>query len=320
MKQYVKDLKDGEKVKSFFAVKYKKPLRNYAKGHMFELRLSDMTDEITAKYWGDEDLDSVQKLYDSFSSGDVLFVTGSMNEFRGALEVAISKVDGNELRKCGKDEYKAEDFVAKTPRDADEMVKRLNEIVGSVSDPHLNALLESFFGDGAFLEKFKSSPASMYYHQNYIGGLLEHTLNVTEICGTIAKLYPDIDRDLAVAGALLHDVGKIFEFNVTTNIDVSDEGRLRGHIIMGEEMVRERTILLKDFPEVLRNKILHIVLSHHGKKEYGSPQEPQFPEALAVYYSDESDASMALYVKTKDEARTEDPWTWTRRTGSIYLK
>jgi len=320
MKQFVNELKPGEKVESLFAVKYKKPPKSYAHGHMFELRLSDKTDEITAKYWGDADLDSVQKLYDSLSNGDVVQITGISNQFRGALEIAISKIDSGILRRCEREEYQIEDFVAKTPKDIDEMVRKLKGLLGSITNPHLKNLLDSLFNDETFLEKFKFAPASMHYHQNYIGGLLEHTLNVVEICETIAKLYPQMDNNLAVAGAILHDVGKIDEFKVTTSIDITEDGMLRGHLVIGEEMVRERINHLKDFPEVLKHKISHIILSHHGKKEYGSPKEPQFPEALAVYHADDSDAKVDLFVRMKEEARTEDPWIWSRRTGHIYLR
>jgi 3'-5' exoribonuclease len=320
MKQFVKDLKQGDSVESLFAVKFRKPPKRYAHGHMFEIRVSDMTDEITAKYWGDDDLDSVQKLYDSFSKGDVVLLNGTVNEYRGTLEIAISKSAGDTVEVSAKEDYDMADFVARTPKDIAKMTEKFGEIIGSVSNPHLKALLDSFFKDDDFLKEFSLTPASMHYHQNYIGGLLEHTLNVAEICVTFAGLYPELDRDLLIAGAVLHDIGKMREFEVTTSIDITEEGMLRGHLIIGEEMVRERMKLIEDFPEVLGNKISHIVLSHHGKKDYGSPKEPQFPEALAVNHADESDAKIDLFIRMKEEARTEDPWIWTKRTGHIYLR
>jgi 3'-5' exoribonuclease len=320
MKQYVKDLKQGERVESLFAIKFKKPPKRYAHGHMFELRISDKSDEITAKYWGDDDIDSIQTLYDSFSKGDVVRLTGMVNEYRGALEIAISKGDGDTLDKRGKGEYEIGDFVAKTPRDIGEMVGKLKEVIESVSDPNLKSLLDSFFKDEAFLKDFSFTPASMHYHQNYFGGLLEHTLNVVELCETTSRLFPKLNRDLVITGALLHDIGKMREFEVSTSIDVTEDGMLRGHLIIGEGMVKEKTESIPDFPDVLKFKMLHIMLSHHGKKDYGSPKEPQFPEALAVYYADETDAKIDLLVRMKEEARTEDPWTWTKRTGHIYLK
>lgn len=320
MKQYVKDIKQGERVDSLFAIKFKKPPKRYAHGHMFELRISDKTDEMTAKYWGDDEIDSIRVLYHSVSKGDVVRLTGTVNEYRGALEVGISKADGDTVEIRRKGEYEIGDFVAKTSKDIVEMAKRLKGVIGSVSDPHLLGLLRSFFGDENFLNEFSLTPASMHYHQNYIGGLLEHTLNVVELCETSAKLYPQLDRDLVITGAILHDVGKMREFEVTTSIDVTEEGMLRGHLIIGEGMVRERIESIPDFPDVLKNKIHHIMLSHHGKLEYGSPKEPQFPEATAVYYADETDAKVDLLVRMREEARTEDPWTWTKRTGHIYLK
>ena len=320
MKQYVKDLKQGDKVESVFAVKFKKPPKRYAHGQMFELRVSDKSDEITAKYWGDDDLESIQALYDSFSKGDVVQLTGSVNEYRGTLEIAISKGDGDTLDKRAEGEYEVGDFVARTPKDIVEMAERLKKMIGSVSDHHLKGLLRSFLGEEEFLEEFSFAPASMHYHQNYIGGLLEHTLNVAELCETSARLFPKLDRDLMVTGALLHDIGKTREFEVTTSIDVTEEGMLRGHLIIGEDMVSVMLDANPDFPDVLRNKILHIMLSHHGQLEYGSPKEPQFPEAMAVYYADETDAKIDLLVRMRDEAKTDDPWTWTKRTGHVYLK
>jgi 3'-5' exoribonuclease len=320
MKQYVKDLKQGERVESMFAIKFKKPPKRYAHGHMFELRLSDKTDEITAKYWGDEDIDAIQALYDSLLKGDVVRLTGSVNEYRGTLEIAVSKGDRDTVDKRVKGDYEIGDFIAKTSKDIVEMAGIIKKLIGSVENPHLKDLLRAFFGDEKFLEEFSFAPASMHYHQNYIGGLMEHTLNVAELCETSARLFPKLDRDLMVTGALLHDIGKTREFEVSTSIDVSEEGMLRGHLIIGEGMVREMIEANQDFPDVLKNKLLHIMLAHHGKLEYGSPKVPQFPEAVAVYYADETDAKIDLLVRMREEARTDDPWTWSKRTGHIYLK
>ena len=317
-KQFIKDLKSGDRVDSVFAVKFKKPVRNYVKGYMFEVRVADKTGELTAKYWGDNDEKSVQKLYDDFEKSDVITVTGTANEYMGRLEIGISKTDRDVIEKTS--EYDITDFVASSERDIDEMMKDLTNIVDSVKNSHLKTLLETLLKDKKFIGRFKSSPASMMYHQNCIGGLLEHTLNVVKICETLCDIYRGLDRDLLVTSAVLHDVGKIFELETTTVIDVSEDGMLRGHTIIGEEFVNERIKKIIDFPETLRLKLLHMILSHHGEKRFGAPKEPQLPEGVALHYADWCDAKVDIYLKIKSEAKTEDKWIWDRKLGHIYLK
>lgn len=317
-KQFVKDLKSGARVDSVFAVKFKKPVRNYVNGYMFEVRVADKTGEITAKYWGDNDENNVQKLYDDFQKPDVIRITGTANEYMGRLEIGISKTDGDIVEKT--DEYDVTDFIASSERDIDEMMNTLKNTVGSVKNPHLKTLLETLLKDKKFIDGFKKAPASMMYHQNCIGGLLEHTLNVIKICETLCGIYPGLDRDLLVTSAVLHDVGKVFELEVSTVIDVSEDGMLRGHVIIGEEFVNERIKKIIDFPETLKLKLLHMILSHHGEKRFGAPKEPQLPEAVALHYADYCDAKVDLFLKAKSEAKTEDKWIWDRKLGHVYLK
>lgn len=317
-KQFIKDLKPGDGVDSVFAVKFKKPVKNYVKGYMFEVRVADKTGELTAKYWGDNDENSVQKLYDDFQKSDVIHVAGTANEYMGRLEIGISKTDRDILEKT--DEYDVTDFVASSERDIDEMMNELTGTDESIKNAHLKTLLEKMLKDEKFIDRFKKSPASMMYHQNCVGGLLEHTLNVAKICETLCEIYPALDRDLLIAGALLHDVGKVFELEVSTVIDVSEDGMLRGHIIIGEEFVNERIKKIIDFPETLRLKLLHMILSHHGEKRFGAPKEPQLPEAVALHYADHCDAKVDLFLKAKSEAKTEDKWIWDKKLGHVYLK
>jgi len=317
-KQFIKDLKPGDRVDSLFAVKFKKPVKNYVKGYMYEARVADKTGEITAKYWGDNDENSVQKLYDDFQKPDVIRVTGTANEYMGRLEIGISKTDRDILEKT--DEYDVTDFVASSERDIDEMMNELTGTAESIKNAHLKTLLEKMLKDEKFIDRFKKSPASMMYHQNCVGGLLEHTLNVVKICETLCEIYPVLDRDLLIAGALLHDVGKVFELEVSTVIDVSEDGMLRGHIIIGEEFVNERIKKIIDFPETLKLKLLHMILSHHGEKRFGAPKEPQLPEAVALHYADYCDAKVDLFLKAKSEAKTEDKWIWDKKLGHVYLK
>lgn len=317
--QFIGNLKEGDIVNSMFAVKYKKPPREYKskskEGEWFEIRISDKTGEITAKYWGD-DVAFTHKIYKSFDKDDVIFIRGRVNAYGNGIEILI---EPGKIRKCSPEEYDIRDFVEVTKKDREEMMADLMKIIEGIDEPY-NSLLHSFFNDEKFVKKFKDAPAAMHRHQNYIGGLLEHTLNVTKICQRIHEVHPMLDYNLLITGAILHDIGKIKEMKVGTSIDISEEGMLLGHIISGVEMLIEKIKEMETFPERIRLKLIHIILSHHGKLDYGSPKTPQFPEAHAIYFADEIDAKVDYTLRLKEEAETEDLWIWKRDVGHIYLK
>ncbi|MCU0861113.1 MAG: HD domain-containing protein [Methanomassiliicoccales archaeon] len=317
--QFVSNLKEGEEVDSLFSVKFKKPPKPYAKGSMFEVRLADRTGEMTAKFWGPKDEEAVRRLYQSFEADDVVRAKGTVSSYRDVLEIGISPDKGGCLSKVAKGEYRISDFVARASRDVDQMMSALNAAVRRVQNKHLQALLAQFFADEAFVERFKAAPASMWLHCNWVGGLVEHTLNVLNICEFLGKQYPKLDRDLLIVGALLHDVGKLEEYEVSTNIDVSEDGMLRGHIVIGAEMVSRACEKVDGMPKNLRLKIAHLILASHGEPDFGSPKRPQFPEAVAVHFADEADAKLEQYIAAKEGAQTEDPWTYNKRLGHIYL-
>ncbi len=316
--QFVSDLAEGDAVNSTFAVKFTKPPREYKDagkdGAWFELRLSDKTGEITAKYWGD-DAGYTRQLFRSVEKGDVVFIRGRVVPYRQKREINVEK---GGIRACQAGEYDPTDFVEVGEHDVDELMGDLMAVIDTVEAPY-RAVLDTFFQDSSFVERFKAAPAAMHRHQNYIGGLLVHTLHVTRLCQRVHELFPSMDYSLLMTGAILHDVGKIREFAVETSIDISEEGMLLGHIPIGAQMVRERLKTI-EMPEREAMKVLHIVLSHHGRKEYGSPKEPQFPEAYAVYHADELDATVDYAQMIKENAETEDLWLWKRSMGHIYLK
>ncbi len=318
-KQFIQDLKEGDEVDSLFSVKFKKPPRAYSKGFMFEVRLADRTGEMTAKYWGPKDEVAVRELYRGFESDDVIWVRGAVSSYRDALEIGISHDKKGHIEKVPKGAFDIGDFVARASRDVDQMMSLLNAHVRKVQNKHLQALLAQFFSDEEFVARFKAAPASMWLHCNWVGGLVEHTLNVVEICEFLAKQYPKLDRDLMLTGALLHDVGKLEEYEVSTNIDVSEDGMLRGHIIIGAEMVSRACEKVEGMPKNLRLKVLHLILASHGQPEFGSPKRPQFPEAVAVHFADDADAKLEQFIAAKEGAETEDPWLYNKRLGHIYL-
>ena len=316
--QFVSNLQEGDMVNSTFAVKFTKPPQEYKNvgkdGAWFELRLSDKTGEISAKYWGD-DAGYTRQLFRSVEKGDVVFIRGKVVSYRGNREITVER---GGIRTCQPGEYDPTDFVEVGERDADELMHQLMNIIESVEAPYRN-LLDAFFQDDSFVAAFKTAPAAMHRHQNYIGGLLEHTLHVAQICQRVHELFPTLDYDLLLTGAILHDIGKIREFAVETSIDISEEGMLLGHISIGAQMIRDRLHEI-EMPEREALKVLHMILSHHGRLEYGSPKKPQFPEAYAVYHADELDAKVDYARMIKENAETEDLWLWKRDMGHIYLK
>ncbi|MDD1773277.1 MAG: HD domain-containing protein [Methanomassiliicoccales archaeon] len=318
-RQFVKNVALGDEVDDVFSVKYKKPPRKYANGFMFEVRVADRTGDITVKFWGPADEAAVRRIYDTFKDGDVIRVKGQASTYRDVLEISVNVESGGLVMPVQVSEYRYDDFVGSSKRDPDQMMSQLNSFVGKIENPHLQRLLQSFFSDEEFVEKFKRAPASISIHANWIGGLLEHTLNVVNLCDFLTNMYPKLDKDLLLAGAMLHDIGKVIEYTVTTNIDESTDGMLRGHIVAGAEMITRACDNIQDFPENLKLKMAHMILSHHGKPEHGSPKRPQFPEAAVVNLADDMDAQIEQYVRVKEEAQTDDQWTYSKRLGLIYL-
>ena len=327
-KQFVRSFTAaGQAADGMFSVKFRKPPVPYKgrdkSGKWFEVRLSDRTGEITAKYWGRDEKET-ERLYESFAKGDVVHVRGDIHEYppgTGNFSISVDSTKGG-IRKCNDDEYEMEDFVASSPRESEEMLSELKSILGSVEEPYLKKLISLHLDDAKFMERFMKAPAAMQYHQNYLGGLMEHTLNVMKICESVCSIHKDLDRDLAITGAFLHDIGKIYEFEISGGvIDVSPEGMMIGHIMKGYEAVASRISRIDDFPEELRLKVLHIVLSHHGELEYGSVKKPQLPEAVVVHQADATDARTDIYLRLKREAKTEDMWVWDGKIkGHVYLQ
>ncbi len=319
--------KNGDDVDDKFAVKFKKPPVAYKgagkTGKWFELRVSDSTGEMTVKYWGRNDQET-ERLYGSIQKGDVVHVSGTVQEYPPDSNNFSFSVDPSKggLRKCQPGEYDPEDFVAKTKKDTGKMLEDVKSLLSVVKNEHLRALANAFLNDQKFIEAFRKTPAAMQYHQNYIGGLLEHTLNCMTIASNLCDVHEELDRGLVLTGSFLHDIGKMKELEVSGGvIDVTDEGMMIGHIIKGYEMLTDKIGSIPGFPDELKLKLQHIMLSHHGKTEYGAVKQPQLPEALAIYYADDADAQLDLYLRLKREANTDDPWIWNKKiNGHIYLK
>jgi len=319
-KQLIGDIKPGDKVDTYFSVNYKKPVQDYKYGAMFEFRVADKSGQITVKYWGGQDKAAVDRLYNSFDREQVVRVAGEATEYKGALEVSVSEKNGGTIRLLDESEYNVSELI-RSYENIDEMKRQVLELAATVQEKNLRRLLDMFFTDEEFMSAFAAAPASISLHSAAVGGLMFHTIHVAELCASICDLHRDLDRDLVITGALLHDIGKIEGFKVTSNISATEHGNLLGHIILADEELRDKIASIAGFPEELAAKVRHIVLSHHGRKEWGSPVEPMFPEALAVHEADDLDAKLDNMITKRNEAVTEDDWIWDQRHGRlIYLR
>jgi len=309
------NLKPETIIEDIFVIKYKKPVDKYSRGWKFELRLGDQTGEINGKFWGSEEREEVEKMYNSIRKDSVVFIKGKVSMYKNQKEITIY-----EMKPLEDEDYPKYAFIGRSNRAIKDMYKELLEKINSIKDEDIKKLLENIFIEDDYIrEKFKTSPAAIFKHHNYIGGLLEHTLEVVKILETLIEIHPELDRDLTIAGGILHDIGKIESFVVTNNISITKYERIEGHITIGISILSKKMDEMK-FPKDKRLKLIHIILSHHGEKEYGSPKTPMFPEALAVHYADLADSKLKDMISFIENARTEDDFIYSKDFGNIYLK
>ena len=315
--QFINQLSIGDSVDNLFSIKYKYSILEHKNGFMFLMGLSDRTGDIEAIYWGGTDKITTQNIHNMLGEGYIVHIIGIVGEYKNKLKIDI-KDGGISLAQ----EYNIEDFIMKTKEDVNSMLSYVFDIEHSLKDKSLKKLLSEILRDANLLNKFKAAPAALHYHHAYSGGLLEHSINVVKICEALYALHPQkLNKDLMMVGALLHDIGKIREFKTTTNIKITEEGMLLGHIALGVEIILEKIDKIPNFPDIIKYKLLHIILSHHGKKEYGSPLVPAFPEALVVYYADEADSKMKQYLESIEKANvTKDFYIFDSKIGNIFTK
>jgi 3'-5' exoribonuclease len=280
---------------------------------------------ISLKYWGGPDDKPLMDLYNSLSVGDVIEVTGevAMDRYENVLTLSLDE-GAHVLRRCEEEEYNPEDFLPVSERNLDDMMEELHAIIGSDRDENMREVLEAFFSDSEFTEAFKKAPAAMKHHHSYVGGLLEHTLNVVKLCEIIADNNLALNKDLLITAAVLHDVGKIGAYSAKTSIDMTDSGKFLGHITLGSAMLEEKIGTLISYPEIKKMKLKHLIISHHGNTESGfdRPKSLKIPEAAALYYADLFDAKVKEFLQEMErEKNTEDDWVYLRGLGNeVFMK
>ena len=254
----------------------------------YNLTLQDNSGSVDGKIW---DLSSG---IDHFEALQYIKVDGEVQRYQNVLQLNIRRV-----RVAREGEYDPADYIPVSPFPVGEMYDKLLSYIRSVSHPQLRALLEAFFvNDAAFAKAFKGHSAAKSVHHSFSGGLLQHTLRVTEFCDDMSRKYPLVNRDLLLTGAICHDIGKLKELSPFPANDYTDAGQLLGHIVIGVQMVCEKIAQIPNFPEVTKNELCHIILAHHGEFEFGSPKKPALLEALALHLADNTDAKMQLMCET----------------------
>jgi 3'-5' exoribonuclease len=298
-KRFISELQPGEAVDDLFVLAEKAVLQKKDGDNYLNLVFSDRTGRMRGVVW-----EQVQRVQTLFEAGDIVQLKASVGEYKGALQFVVK-----DMTPVAKEAVDFSDFITATERNVDVMFERLVALTESLTDSHLKELLRAFWKDEALVKQFKAAPAAKKMHHAYLGGLLEHTLSMAVLADKIAGHYTGVDRDLLVAGTLLHDIGKIREFRYDLAIDYSDEGRLLNHITIGVQLLEEKIRTLPDFPAEQALLLKHMVISHHGSRDFGSPEPPKTIEAVLLNYIDEIDSKVQGIRDFMHRENTEAPWT-----------
>jgi len=299
-KIFVNELKEHlnmEVISNFLVTE--KILREGTKDFYLRLKLADNTGSISANVWN-----NAKAVADKFDEGDVIQVKGFIITYKAQLQVNVNKIN-----KVPQEEYDLNVFLETTSKDINKLSKKLFDYIDSIKNQYLKELLLKIFEDKEFYTKFGQAPAAKGWHHNYIGGLLEHTISVTGLCDYASHNYT-VDRDLLITGGILHDIGKVFEYQVVPNIEFTPVGRLVGHIPLGDNFVADKAKEINNFPTDLLMKLRHLILSHHGEYEKASARLPQTLEATILHQADNFDAQ-AIGVQQLKNAVTDKDATWT---------
>lgn len=309
--KYIKDFKEGDRIFDIYLCKHKQAAVT-KNGKPYEsVILQDKTGTIDAKVWepnnpGIGDYDTL----------NYIEVYGDVTNFQGSLQMSVKRI-----RTCQEGEYKASDYLPVSARDIDAMYGELLDLIKGIENSYLKRLLESFFVDDEnFSRIFKASSAAKAIHHGFVGGLLEHTLNVAKLCDYYCSVYPVLKRDLLLTAAICHDIGKTREISSFPENDYTDEGQLLGHIVIGSQMIAEHAAGIEGFPGGLLVQVQHCILAHHGKYEFGSPKIPALIEALALNYADDTDAKLETFKEILENNKDNTGWLGYNRLFESNLR
>lgn len=309
--KYLNELHEGDRISSIYLCKHKQSAVT-KNGKPYEnVILQDKTGCIDAKIW-----DPNSQGIDDFDVLDYIDVVGDVTTFAGALQMSIKRV-----RKASEGEYDPADYLPVSENSTDDMYGKLLAYIKSVKNTWLSQLLEKLFvEDHEFIKSFQNHSAAKTVHHGFVGGLLEHTLGVVRLCDFYAATYPLLNRDVLIAAALCHDIGKTRELSEFPLNDYTDDGQLLGHIMIGAEMIHDKIKEIPGFPPVLESELKHCILAHHGELEFGSPKKPAMAEAVALNLADNTDARMETLTEVFASAGQKKEWLGYNRLFESNLR
>ena len=280
----INDLKAEDKVQGHYLCKYKQLLKNKNGKEYVTIKLQDESGTIDGKIW------AIHQGIEAFNVDDVVCVEGDVVLYQDNLQLNVGKI-----KKAEDGTYDLSHLLPHTPKSVEELESKLFELIDEVENPWIKKLLEGLFYDETIYKNFMMGAAAKSVHHAYISGLLEHSISVAKIGCYLSGLYEGVNKDLVIAGCLLHDIGKLYELSPFPQNDYTDEGQLLGHIILGLEKVEEVRRTIPEFPSEAALILKHILLSHHGEYEYGSPKRPKCIEAMIVHLADNADAKLKMF-------------------------
>ena len=308
--RYISELHEGGRIQDVYLCKHKQSAVTKNGKNYETVILQDRTGQIDAKIW-----DPTSEGICEFDVLDYIYVAGTVSSFNGSLQASLKQV-----RKADPGEYIPADYLPVTKKNTKAMYQELLSFAGSVKNPSLSALLKAFFvEDREFIHSFAQHSAAKTVHHSFVGGLLEHTLSVTRFASYLADAYPAINRDLLIAAALLHDIGKTKELSFFPMNEYTDDGQLLGHITIGAEMIHDKASKIEGFPALLETELKHCILAHHGEYEYGSPKRPALIEALALNLADNADAKLETMTEALENGGS-DSWLGFNRFFDSNLR
>lgn len=287
----------GDKLTAFVAIR-RLQRKEYNDRQFLSMNLGDKSKSIEAVMW-----DGFEQVVDRLRPGVVVKIHGFVSEYRGQPQIKLERI-----RLADEQEYDLADFLPTSKLSTEQLAARLDEIIGSLSDPYLRQLMESLLGAGETREAFLRIPGGQRWHHATVGGLAEHTFGIVDICNFCAGLYPELDGELLICGALVHDLGKIKQYAVSSVFEYTDSGRLLGHIVEGDELITDAIRGIDGFPREKEMRLRHMVLAHHGELESGSPVVPQTREAFILCHADDMDAKMGA-LRQIAEKTGDEPWS-----------
>lgn len=314
-------LKEGKTIEAPLAIKDKRAVKSYSGGNFFSVQVGNRTGEVVAKYWGGG-REEVQKLHDELSVGDVVKIRGRIEKYKGETQIAMDPEEEHGIEREDSEGYDPKQFLPSTEKNVERLFSEISRKIRKMENENLKELCMKFYGNKEYAPKLKELPAAKSYHHNRIGGYIEHVHETMQLAEIFCKQHPRIDKELLLTGVFLHDTGKLGEYEYETAIDFTDEGRLLGHIPIGDHMITDAIREIQGFPKKLATKVRHMILSHHGQKEWGSAVEPRTQEAIILHELEYLDSKVNKVIGTfrKHEASEESGIFDPSLNRYIYLK